>query len=42
MTVVKDFLKHYPEFEIDKNIDNKLLISAVSCSFLSQSILMYL
>lgn len=36
MTAVKDFLKHHPEFEIDKNIDNKILISAVPCGFLKR------
>ena len=36
-TAVFEFLKHHPEFEIDKSIDNKLLISVAPDGFLRRA-----
>jgi cephalosporin hydroxylase len=35
-TAVYEWLKDRPEFEIDKDIDNKLLISVAPCGYLKK------
>jgi cephalosporin hydroxylase len=35
-TAVREFLKSHPEFEIDKSIDHKLLISVAPDGFLKR------
>ena len=36
MSAVKEFLKHNKDFEIDSEIDNKLLISVAPCGYLKR------